>query len=61
MGRHEAPDDAEPNPVVAAALTHRPDRGAAHSADEPRRGPLGWPGPERDSESKLGWPGDLVA
>jgi len=47
MGRHEAPDDAEPSPVVAAALAHRPDRGAAHSADEPRRGPLGWPGPER--------------
>jgi hypothetical protein len=50
MGRHSAPD-GDP-----AAPRPEPD----DSAEQPRRGPLGWPGPEPDPTSKLGWPGDLV-
>ena len=64
MGRHEAAGD-DPDPVVAAALTGRAESrngsgGGAHAADQPRRGPVGWQGPEPDPSSKLGWPGDLV-
>jgi hypothetical protein len=65
MGRHEASDDASWDPVVSAAkvvsgtLTERPRNGGAHSVERPRRGSLGWPGPEPDRESVLGWPGDL--
>ncbi len=58
-GRHEAADDAAQDPVVAAALARRPEGGPAHAADEPRRGPVSWQGPERDPESLLRWPGDL--
>ena len=59
MGRHEAADDTASDPVVAAALAGRAEGGGAHAEEQPRRGPLGWPGPERDQESRLGWPGDL--
>ena len=59
MGRHEAPDEGAPDPVVAAAITQRPEGGGAHAAEEPESEPLGWMGPERDGTSALGWPGDL--
>jgi len=60
MGRHEAAEDGLPDPLVTVARMLRPEGGGQHSVETPRRGPLGWPGPEPDPQSKLGWPGDLV-
>ena len=60
MGRHEAADDGDSDPVVTAALAGRAEGGGAHSAEHPRRGPVGWQGPQPDPTSALGWPGDLV-
>jgi hypothetical protein len=62
VGRHEAAGDPAQDPAATAAMTQqRPENVGVHSAERAaRRGPLGWPGPEPDRASALGWPGDLV-
>jgi hypothetical protein len=57
MGRHSAPDDRA-HPAAEPSSEPAPD--TDESVEQPRHGPLGWPGPEPDPTSKLGWPGDLV-
>jgi hypothetical protein len=62
VGRHTAADGASRDPLVAAALAHRPaDAPSAHrdGASAGESG-LGWPGPPPGPDRGLGWPGDLA-
>ena len=56
MGKHAAPEGAPADPIVAAALAHRPVAPVRHAATE---SPVGWPGEPAPEDSRVGWPGDL--
>ena len=60
MAKHEAVDGTQAHPLVEAALRRRTNAThGAHRAHLPgQAGPIGWPGPDHDTE-RIGWPADL--
>ena len=63
MARHAAHDSGPVDPLVAAALAHRPpEPGGAHRVPQPGPGQgsaEGWPAPPPSGGGRVGWPGPV--